>query len=62
MANASLYGSYREWCIANGVTPKQMRSLTMELKRQGLQAGRVRSNPATGKAERGCYGVQGISP
>jgi len=60
LSNASLYASYREWCLANGVPPKQMRSLTMELKRKGLDAGALRRNPGTGKVERGCYGVKAV--
>jgi putative DNA primase/helicase len=56
--NSALYLSYSEWCKENGVTPKHKRSLTMELKRKGLDAGQQRKNPTTQRNERGTFGVE----
>lgn len=56
--NSALYLSYQEWCKENGVTPKHKRSLGMELKRKGFAAGKQRKNPATGKNERGVFGIR----
>jgi putative DNA primase/helicase len=56
--NSALYLSYSEWCKENGVTPKHKRSLTMELKRKGLDAGQKKYNRALGKQIRGVYGVE----
>lgn len=58
VANSALYLSYENWCKANGVEPKKIRSLTMELKRKGLDAGQRRFSAATGKVDRGTSGIQ----
>lgn len=54
--NSALYLSYSEWCKENGVTPKHKRSLTMELKRKGLDAGQQRK--IGGIKQRGCFGIR----
>lgn len=54
--NSALYLSYQEWCKENGVTPKHKRSLTMELKRKGLDAGQQRK--VGGVKHRGCFGIK----
>jgi putative DNA primase/helicase len=54
--NSALYLSYQEWCKENGVTPKHKRSLTMELKRKGIDAGQQRK--VGGIKQRGCFGIK----
>jgi len=56
LTNDTLYKSYSEWCEGNGITPKHLRSLTMELKRKGYRAGEQKK--MAGKKFRGCFGVK----
>jgi putative DNA primase/helicase len=56
--NSALYLSYQEWCKENGVTPKHKRSLSMELKRKGLDAGQRKFDHGLGRQVRGAYGVK----
>lgn len=56
MANAAIYASYESWAENNGVTPKKKRSLTVALKRKGLDAGQQKK--VGGKNWRGCYGIR----
>lgn len=60
LMNSSLYGSYDSWCRNNGVQPKHLRGLVLELKRKGLDAGQVRK--ISGMTYRGCYGVKFQAP
>nr|NIS82304.1 hypothetical protein [Anaerolineales bacterium] len=56
--NATLYLSYSNWCKENGVTAKYKRSLSMELKRKGLQIGQQKKDPATGQNRKGITGIK----
>jgi len=55
--NSVLYHSYKEWCIENGVKPKQIRGLTRALKRKGYEAGKPFTD-AMGKSRRGCWYIE----
>ena len=56
VSNPTLYADYKQWCEANGVTPKQIATLTQALKTKGYQAGE--RGRIAGKQYRGCYGIQ----
>jgi len=58
VANAVLYDSYHNWCVANGVEPEKKRSLTTALKAKGFKAGTQRKCPVTGRNRRGCVGIR----
>lgn len=57
VSNKEIYASYSAWCEENGVTPKHKRSLTIALKKKGLDAGTRKYVPSLSKQVRGCAGV-----
>ena len=56
VSNSAIYLSYSNWCKENGVEPKHKRSLSMELKRKGLDAGQQKK--VNGIKYRGCFGIK----
>jgi putative DNA primase/helicase len=56
-SNKEIYASYSAWCDENGVTPKHKRSLTIALKKKGLDAGTRRYVSSLSKQVRGCTGI-----
>jgi P4 family phage/plasmid primase-like protien len=56
VSNPTLYADYKQWCEANGVTPRQIATLTQTLKIKGYRAGE--RGRIGGKQYRGCYGIQ----
>ena len=56
LSNEALYSSYERWCQSNGVKPKGKRTLTIALKRKGLDAGKLKRIGEV--TYRGCEGVK----
>lgn len=56
-ANHKVYQSYKDWCVDNGITPKQQRSLTLSLKSKGFLVNEQKRDPLTNKNQRGVVGL-----